>query len=228
MIKVLIIGHGDHGKDTAAEMLEALYGLTFKSSSEAAAEIFIYEALKEKYGYADFNECYLDRRNRRDEWHDLICEYNKDDKARLAKEILASSDMYVGMRSDEEVQECMGQKLFDHIIAIYDPRKPEEPPTSFDINIWAVSDAVIPNAEGLDELRIRLKKYFDPLVREIVMIEATPWSDYVQASATAMSVAESFNATTGEAEKKKRRIMARSIDIIGRTMRDMHRDIFDD
>jgi hypothetical protein len=32
--------------------------------------------LKEKYGYADEEECYADRHNHRAEWYDAICAYN--------------------------------------------------------------------------------------------------------------------------------------------------------
>lgn len=97
-MKLLIIGHKRHGKDTLAEIFRDNFGMTFNSSSNAAAEIFIYDALKNKYGYKSFKECFYDRMNKRAEWYDLICEYNVKDKARLAKDILKDNDCYVGMR----------------------------------------------------------------------------------------------------------------------------------
>ena len=163
MKRILIIGHGRHGKDTVAEFLNEWYGYTFESSSMAAAKIFIYDELKTKYGYQSFEECYEDRSNRRAEWHDLICEYNREDKARLAKKILIASDMYVGMRSDEECEECLRQGLFDLVIGVFDPRKPLEPKDSFNINIWDRSDIIIPNNQGLEELRNRIVK-LEPLL----------------------------------------------------------------
>jgi hypothetical protein len=155
-MKILILGHGNHGKDTLASLLKDLYGLTFKSSSELAAEIFIYIKLRDTHGYTSYKQCYEDRRNHRALWHDLIAEYNKNNKARLAKEILQLADMYVGMRANDEVEECLKQKLFDLIIGIYDPRKPEEPKDSFNINLWEKSDIVIPNAGTIEELRKRV------------------------------------------------------------------------
>lgn len=154
--RILIIGHARHGKDTAAEIIKDLYGYTFESSSVAAARIFLYQKLKAKYGYGNFYECFEDRHNRRAEWHDEICDYNREDKARLAKDILASSDMYVGMRSNEEVMECIRQKVFDLVICIYDPRKPHEQTDSFNIDIWQRSDIIIPNALDIPELKRRL------------------------------------------------------------------------
>jgi hypothetical protein len=156
--RILIIGHAQHGKDTTAEILQLLYDYDFESSSVAAARIFLYEKLKDKYGYGNFMECFNDRVNRRAEWHDEICEYNRLNKARLAQEILETSDMYVGMRSNEEIEACLRQGIFDLVIGVYDPRKPEEPRDSFNINLWEKADIVIPNASGIRELAVKLKK----------------------------------------------------------------------
>lgn len=153
--KILIIGHGRHGKDTLAEIINDHFELTFKSSSQAAAEIFIYDKLKGKYGYSSPEECFEDRVNHRKEWHDLICEYNKDDKARLAREILKTSDMYVGMRSNDEITACLSEDMFDWIIGIYDPRKPHESPDSFDIDLFAMADFIIPNGSDLIDLELK-------------------------------------------------------------------------
>lgn len=162
--RILIIGHARHGKDTTAEIIKELYGYTFESSSVAAARIFLFNALKDEYGYKDFNECFLDRVNRRKEWHDRICAYNYADKARLAKDILATYNMYVGMRSNVEVEECLRQELFDLVICVYDYRKPLEDKSSFDINLWEKADIVIPNSQGLPELRKRIEKLASILV----------------------------------------------------------------
>jgi hypothetical protein len=150
--KVLIIGSARHGKDTVAEIMKDLFDYTFESSSVAAARIFLFEALKGKYGYRTFNQCFEDRVNHRKEWHDLICEFNKDDKARLAKEIMKESDMYVGMRSNAEISECLRQGVFDIIIGVYNPHLPEESKESFDINLWEMADIVIPNAGTIHDL----------------------------------------------------------------------------
>jgi len=163
-MKILIIGHARHGKDTMAEIVNETFGLTFKSSSQAAADIFIYEALKEKYGYQTPEECFEDRVNHRAEWHDLICDYNLVDKAQLAKGILESSDMYVGMRSAVEIAECKNQNLFDWIIGVYDPRKPHESPESFDIDLFKESDFIIPNAGTLEEFQDKVMFIFKEIL----------------------------------------------------------------
>jgi hypothetical protein len=152
-MNLLIIGHGGHGKDTFAEMLNEIYGLSYISSSQAAADIFICEQLKGKYGYKTSEECYADRVNHRAEWYDLIVEYNTPDKARLAKEIMKVSDIYVGMRNDHELECCLTDHVFDVVIGVFNPRVPEEPSDSFNIDFWGKCDIVVPNSGTKQDLR---------------------------------------------------------------------------
>lgn len=151
--KLLIIGHARHGKDTAAEILAEKFGLTFKSSSELAAEIFIYDLLKDKYGYNSFQECYEDRVNHRAEWYELIKEYNSKDRTKLAKEIVSKSNGYVGMRELEEINKCREEKIFDHIIWIDAlKRLPLENKDSFNITV-ELADIIIFNNDSLEQFK---------------------------------------------------------------------------
>jgi hypothetical protein len=155
-LKLLIVGHARHGKDTCAEILEEYFDFTFKSSSVAASEIFIYETLKDKYGYKDPMECFEDRVNHRAEWHDLICEYNSKDKARLAKDILKDADCYVGMRSGLEIEQCVEDNVFDLIVWVdASDRLPLEPSSSFNIDI-SYADIIINNNDSLEAFTQRV------------------------------------------------------------------------
>jgi hypothetical protein len=160
-IKICVLGHMRSGKDTLAEIFNQEFGLTYKSSSMAAAEIFIFNVLKYKYKYKTLNECFEDRVNHRAEWHKLICDYNKNDKARLAKDILENSNCYVGMRDTEEINECIKQKLFDLIIWVdASERLPEEDKSSFNID-KSCTDIIIENNGDYETFRnkvIRLGK----------------------------------------------------------------------
>jgi len=113
-MKIIILGAARSGKDSLAELWNKNFGLTYKSSSEMANELFIYDELKDKYGYSTIEECFEDRMNRRTEWYKMICGFNKNDKARLTKAILNEYDCYVGMRDDEEFK--ASKHLFDLII----------------------------------------------------------------------------------------------------------------
>ena len=163
--KLLIIGHMRHGKDSLAELLEEQIGLKFLSSSLAASNIFLYDALKEKYGYTTPEECFEDRMNRRPEWYQLICDYNKDDKARLAKGILEITDCYVGMRNRGEIQECIKQGLFDLIVWVdASERLPLEPKESFNID-KSCADIIIENNGTFEEFKEKVKRFGKILLR---------------------------------------------------------------
>ena len=157
--KLLFIGNMRHGKDTVAELLNEEFGLVFESSSQSAAKIFIYDELKEKYGYSTPEECFEDRVNHRAEWYNMICEYNKDDRARLAKGILVNSDCYVGMRDREEILECIKQGIFDLIIWVdASDRLPLENSDSFNID-KSCADIIIDNNGTLEELKARVSRF---------------------------------------------------------------------
>ena len=113
-MKILILGTARHGKDSLAELLNEYFGMTYKSSSEMANEMFIYEIIKDEYNYNSIEECFEDRVNHRSLWYKLICFYNREDKAKLAKDIISKYDCYVGMRDYEEFK--ASKNLFDIII----------------------------------------------------------------------------------------------------------------
>ena len=157
-MKILILGNGRHVKDTLAELFNQHFGLTFMSSSQASADFFLYNQLKDKYGYTTSEECFEDRVNHREEWYQAICDYNKDNRARLAQDILSRSDCYVGMRDKEEFNECVKQKLFDLIIWVdASKRLPLEPGTSFNINM-SDADIIVENNGTFEEFVEKSKR----------------------------------------------------------------------
>jgi hypothetical protein len=113
--RVLILGHGRHGKDTVAEYLCDRTGLTFRSSSLFLAEkIVMPELAKRGICYPTVGECYDDRGNHRDAWFEIIAKSNEADLTKLARGILREANCYVGMRSLREFDATRG--LFDHIL----------------------------------------------------------------------------------------------------------------
>lgn len=157
-IKLCVIGNCRHGKDSFAEILNQEFGYTFESSSQAAANIFLYDLLKDKYGYLTPEECFEDRMNHRQEWYEAICDYNVDDKAKLAKGILERSDCYVGMRDRGEIEECIKQELFDLVIWIdASERLPLEDASSFNID-KSCADIIIDNNGTEAQFRERVKR----------------------------------------------------------------------
>ena len=161
-MNIVILGHGQHGKSTVAHMLFQKHHLISRDSSIVSAEIFLYDMLKDEYGYSTLRECYNDRINHRQEWYDLIYAYNIP-KTRLAEEIFSNSDIYVGMRSNDELQASLKESIIYLILGVYDYRKPLESKESFDINIWESCDFIIPNSGSKGDLEKRVNK-LEPLL----------------------------------------------------------------
>jgi len=150
--KLLVIGHGRHGKDTVCEILRDKYGYSFESSSKFCSKLFIYDMLKDKYGYDNEEQCYADRHNHRAEWYDAICDYNVPDAARLGREIFRAHDIYCGLRNKREFFAMKNTGVFDY--AIWVDRSYHLPPESKDsmsLEQW-MADFIIDNNGSLDEL----------------------------------------------------------------------------
>lgn len=150
--KLLIIGHGRHGKDTVCEILAENYGYSFESSSRFCSKLFIYDMLKDKYGYASEEECYEDRHNHRAEWYNAICDYNEKDAATLGREIFKAHDIYCGLRNKREFFAMKNTGVFDY--AIWVDRSDHLPPESKDsmsLEQW-MADYTIDNNRDLNQL----------------------------------------------------------------------------
>ena len=133
-MKLLIIGDAQHGKDTVAALMKKELGLKFTSSSEFCCKEFLFDILKDKYGYKTIEECFEDRVNHRAEWKQLISAYNTPDKTKLARKIFEENDMYVGLRDLSEFNACSEAELFDLIIWVQNDRVSEEPKDSMELN----------------------------------------------------------------------------------------------
>lgn len=166
-IKWAVLGYARHGKDTIAEMLtHILPGIKFCSSSMFAIDKAVYNVLKDKYNYKTREECFEDRKKHRDEWFNLITAYNKDDPCRLARELLEENDIYVGMRSRDELIACKEKELFD--VTIWVNREPLVPKESIESCTVAREDCeyVINNNVSLEQ---SFKQVID-LVERIIRI----------------------------------------------------------
>ena len=162
--KLLIVGMGRHGKDTVAEILRDRCGMEFSSSSFAAYEIFIYDLFKEKYGYTSIEEAYEDRHNHREELFKLIQDYNSEDRTRLARGIVNSTGMYVGMRCALEVEACIEKAVFDLIIWVDASERIDYVEPSSSISVTKEhADIVLTNNGTLEQLEAKVVKLADAI-----------------------------------------------------------------
>jgi hypothetical protein len=112
--KLLVIGHGRHGKDTVCEILRDDYGYKFISSSHFVCNEVIWDDWG-VWNYTDKTLCYADRGNHRPLWADMISKYNTPDKSRTATEMLAAGyGIYCGMRMRDELE--ASRHLFNKVV----------------------------------------------------------------------------------------------------------------
>jgi hypothetical protein len=147
-LRMMVVGHGRHGKDTAAEVLRDVYGATFVSSSWFMAERVVYPYFCRHYPikYGSVQECYDDRANERPIWFDLIAESNAADLTTLGRAIFKEYDLYVGNRNAREFHALRNAGVFDVSIWIDACERLEyrEPRTSLTIEPW-MTDFVVDN-----------------------------------------------------------------------------------
>lgn len=169
-VKLFIVGHGRHGKDTMAEQLKDDFGLSFADSSMFMAERLVWETLDYEFGikYETAEECWQDRHNHRDKWYRIISEFNRKDRTRLSREIFQSNQIYVGIRNRDEF---LASKHLADLSVWVDAglRLPPEPNNSMTI-LREDADIVIENNGSL----ITFQEKVDRLAK---MIGLTPKSE---------------------------------------------------
>lgn len=146
--RVVVIGHGRHGKDTAAERLASRLGWSFVSSSEFAARKAVFPLVADIY--PDWRAAYEDRDNHRELWFHAIAAYNRRPGPMLAEQIFEQHEIYIGMRSRAEFTRA--RPLFDFVIWVDASRRlPPEPSGSNELGPED-ADAVLDNNGTLCDL----------------------------------------------------------------------------
>jgi hypothetical protein len=144
-------------------MLRDEYGYTFESSSQFCSKLFIYNDLKEKYGYANEEECYADRHNHRAEWYNAICDYNVPDAATLGREMFDAYDIYCGLRNKREFFAMQNTGVFDYCIWVdRSDHLPSESKDSMSLEQW-MADYTIDNNSDLMELGFNVRTLMNHL-----------------------------------------------------------------
>lgn len=169
-VSIIVTGYARHGKDTVCEFLTS-YKFKFRSSSEICNEKIVFPVLSEKYGYKTLEECFEDRVNHREEWFNLISEYNTPDAAKLAKDIFKENGIYCGLRNKKELIEIKNQELVDFIVWVdASKRLPPEDTSSMTIT-KEDCDIIIDNNGSKLELYLEVNR----LNRKINAIKRGKW-----------------------------------------------------
>ncbi|MEP4038727.1 hypothetical protein [Pseudophaeobacter sp.] len=123
--KILIIGHGNHGKDTIAKMISIITDQKQTSISDFIALKAVFPIVKDIY--PNWKAAHSDRKNHRLLWFHAIRAYNLRPDTSLIDEILANHDICVGLRSRCEFEKVRHK---------------------FDLVIWVDRSRVIPDEFG--------------------------------------------------------------------------------
>jgi len=126
--KILVLGHGQHGKDTVSNMISYTYGLKLGGSSELGFKA-IKPRLQKLFPNESDEQLFENRRIHRNTWKRLIKEYNTPDPTRLTRDILRVYDGYVGIRDLDEY------KATEHL---------------YDIKIWVDRSLHKPNDPSME------------------------------------------------------------------------------
>ena len=120
-MKILILGHGGHGKDEVAKIISNAYSLSFSSSSQAFIEIDeAFSLLRQVTSLKSKKAIFEERRCYRELLSLAISLYNTPDKTALVKHILKTNDIYVGLRCPLEYEPS--KHMFDLILWVQRPR----------------------------------------------------------------------------------------------------------
>lgn len=146
MKKLLIIGHGRHGKDTVCEILKDKHSFSFVSSSYYLAQHVMWPILKDRY--ENVEECYNDRHNHRKLWADTIDNVGLVD---IMKSIITEYDIYCGLRNVDDFYTVKEQGVFDIIVGVDASKRIEYRDPTFKIPLEE-SDVIIDNNGTPEEL----------------------------------------------------------------------------
>jgi len=159
--RILIVGHGRAGKDTAAIYLSKLTTIPYAGSTSWAAKEIVAEQLE-----IHEQEAWETRHTHRAQWKSICDAVREKHQTILIERALASVNMnsasdfledwsgiVVGVRDYEEIYAAKQQKLFGRILWIDRPGIPEDPTVTFTASDC---DEVIVNDGTLDRFKIEL------------------------------------------------------------------------
>lgn len=147
-MKIVILGHGRAGKDTACEYLAEITGLR----NAGTCSKYLAKYVAAELGVPE-SEAYATRHENREEWFRIGNETRERDPALFVREMLAAGDIGGGIRSAEEFQAAKAEGLFDVAVWIENPRVPVDPTMKID---WRCCDLIARNAGTMDEFRTAL------------------------------------------------------------------------
>jgi dephospho-CoA kinase len=168
-LKMIVTGMSRHGKDTMCEYLRDNHGINFAASSYTACEIFLYEKLKDEFGYKSLEECFEDRLNHKERWYTEIKDFNTPDLAKLGRYIFKKAPTYCGIRDDEELEELIISEGIDLIVWVdASKRKPPQSSCSMKLNA-SCAHVTLDNNGTKEEFHQTIETFYQRKLKPIIL-----------------------------------------------------------
>ncbi|MDE2438782.1 MAG: hypothetical protein KGN01_05330 [Patescibacteria group bacterium] len=114
--RILIVGHGRSGKDESALYLGRRLGLRYTGSTSLAVRPLLAHAIYGKNDLLTQEHCYAHRHEDREYWYEYCNLLRRIDPLMLIKLCLSFSDILVGTRSFEELNNAVKVQRPTHIL----------------------------------------------------------------------------------------------------------------
>ncbi len=158
-LRLMLLGEGECGKGTFCEHLEEHYAISSMSTSLMSSKLFMFDKLKDKYGYKTPEECHADRRNHRQEWYEGIYEFNTPNLTRLAQRIYERYDLCDGVRHAEEFGEIKSKGMFDLSIWLDAGERTDGEDASSISVTRNMADVIIDNSTTVKDFIVRIDRF---------------------------------------------------------------------
>jgi hypothetical protein len=146
--RIMIVGPGRAGKDTACAYLATVTRLRFAGTTS----LYLARFVAARLGVSD-QEAYRTRHQNRNFWHRVGKEIRRQDPALLIRQSLEHAEIVGGIRDREEIAACRREELVDLIVWIANDRVPRDSTVQFSERDC---DLTIPNHWSLEEFHQRL------------------------------------------------------------------------
>ena len=150
-VRVLLVGHGQAGKDEAGNWLQNNCNCKYGGSTS----VFLTRHVAAVTGEPE-EQCYVNRRQNRELWWRVGRQLRDNDPGCLVREALAQGNVIAGVRDKCEVVTARSQGLVDVIVWIENPRVLADPTVEFTASDC---DLVILNDQDLKTFHERLRTF---------------------------------------------------------------------
>jgi hypothetical protein len=146
--RVMVVGYGGAGKDTACEYLAKVTHLRFAGTTS----VYLVRHVAARLGVS-VEQAYCSRHANRNLWHKVGNEIRRLDPGLLVRESLRHAEITGGIRGIEEINACRRDRLVDLIVWVANDRVRPGSTLTFGERDC---DVAVPNHGSIEEFHARL------------------------------------------------------------------------